>query len=414
MPRSALIVDDSRTALAALSRMLQAQEIHVDTVESGPEALNHLRSNADPGVIFLDHMMPGMDGFETLTALKTDARTAAIPVVMYTTKEGDAYMGQAISQGAIGVLHKPINPAELSMILQRIDRLRVPSAVINTPSAGQRRTAVTNVIDVPGEFRTAAPGTTSSNDSSQTTVTNGPASTYVHPTRFTRIRQRAGLALLGIVLLLPAAWYYQRSEESDRQRLQLRAELEQLRNEQQTQAEARAIQAEAESSARTDGQHRKALLEALAWALNLRGQYRFNEEPLNDARASQLRDLVARLGAAGFQGGVRLETHVGEFCVMRDDQGTYRLPGDNVPFSRCEVLHYPPAQAEYLGRRQSPAFARFLAQQGDGVVRITVVSYGSSRPLVPYPELSNVQSASEWNQIARLNQRVEIVLVPAP
>ncbi|HCU54393.1 MAG TPA: hypothetical protein DIC36_09020, partial [Gammaproteobacteria bacterium] len=277
---------------------------------------------------------------------------------MYTTKEGDAYMGQAISQGAIGVLHKPINPAELSMILQRIDRLRVPSAVINTPSAGQRRTAVTNVIDVPGEFRTAAPGTTSSNDSSQTTVTNGPASTYVHPTRFTRIRQRAGLALLGIVLLLPAAWYYQRSEESDRQRLQLRAELEQLRNEQQTQAEARAIQAEAESSARTDGQHRKALLEALAWALNLRGQYRFNEEPLNDARASQLRDLVARLGAAGFQGGVRLETHVGEFCVMRDDQGTYRLPGDNVPFSRCEVLHYPPAQAEYLGRRQSPAFAR--------------------------------------------------------
>ena len=88
MPRSALIVDDSRTALTSLSRLLKGQGIATDMVESGPEALKFLRSN-NPGVIFLDHMMPGMDGFETLAALKSDARTAAIPVVMYTSREGD-------------------------------------------------------------------------------------------------------------------------------------------------------------------------------------------------------------------------------------------------------------------------------------------------------------------------------------
>jgi len=77
MPRSALIVDDSRTAQVALSRLLKEQGIAADTVESGPEALNYLRSNG-PGVIFLDHMMPGMDGFETLAALKSNTRTASI------------------------------------------------------------------------------------------------------------------------------------------------------------------------------------------------------------------------------------------------------------------------------------------------------------------------------------------------
>ena len=90
MPRSALIVDDSRTALVTLSRLLSARGVRADTAESGPEALDYLRHNAHPGLIFLDHMMPGMDGFETLAALKRDARTA--PKV----RRGDASHGGAV------------------------------------------------------------------------------------------------------------------------------------------------------------------------------------------------------------------------------------------------------------------------------------------------------------------------------
>ena len=154
MPRSALIVDDSRTALLALGRLLKGQGIVTDMVESGPEALDHLRSNT-PGVIFLDHMMPGMDGFETLTAVKGNARTAVIPVVMYTSREGDAYMGQALQLGAIGVLQKPVKPEELAQILERVDRLRSQQAATATaarlaagPAPGRPSAAVTGVIHV--------------------------------------------------------------------------------------------------------------------------------------------------------------------------------------------------------------------------------------------------------------------------
>src|ERR1051325_2582850 len=85
--RTALVVDDSRVALMSLARLLKAEGMMVDMVESGPEALAYLRLNPPPAAIFLDHMMPGMDGFETLRAIKVNPTTASIPVVMYTSKE---------------------------------------------------------------------------------------------------------------------------------------------------------------------------------------------------------------------------------------------------------------------------------------------------------------------------------------
>jgi CheY-like chemotaxis protein len=391
MPRTALIVDDSRTALAALGRLLKAQGISVDTAESGPEALDYLRTNAAPGVVFLDHMMPGMDGFQTLAALKADADTAAIPVVMYTSREGVAYMDQALAQGALGVLHKPVNPVELAAILQRIDRLR-PATLAVRPRAA--------VTDVPPEPR----------------GTVRPVEPAAASAAWRRVAPRhlawAGRLLLAGLLLLPAGWYYQRYQHSDRQRAQLSDELEQLKREHLE----RAAPAAAENPplpVTGPPPVTRAWLDTLAWALNQRGSYGLHDEPLSDARLHQVRELVARLTAAGFTGTVRLETHVGEFCVTRDEQGGYRLPADGTPFNRCEVLRYPPAQAEYLGHRQSPGFARYLAQQGEGPVRVTAVSHGNSRPLAAYPDPAGLQTAGDWNQIARLNQRVEIALVPA-
>src|SRR5438046_1285114 len=111
LARTALVVDDSRVALLSLARLLKAQGLMVDTVESGPEALDYLRSNPPPVAIFLDHMMPGMDGFETLSALKHTPATAAVPVVMYTSKEGEAYLDEARARGAADVLQKPAHAA---------------------------------------------------------------------------------------------------------------------------------------------------------------------------------------------------------------------------------------------------------------------------------------------------------------
>ena len=423
MPRTALIVDDSRTALAALSRLLKEQGIATDMVESGPEALNYLRSNS-PGVIFLDHMMPGMDGFETLAALKSDARTAAIPVVMYTSREGDAYMGQALVQGAFSILQKPVNPIELGQILKRIDQLRTPQAAETTPIPPggvppKSRAAVTGVIHVPPEFRTRAGPAPDSTlrpaDKTRTPAEAGKSSTPWF--RGPRLRR----ALLALVLLLPGAWYFERYQQAERLRVQVQREnLELLAAQRAARDDAEAREssqqrAELDTQQRRGLQATRGLLDTITWALNQHGQYGLNDEPLGDARLAQLRELIARLAAAGFQGTVRLETHIGEFCLMRDEQGSLRLPSDGLSINRCEVVTYPPAQAVQLGQRQSPAFARYLAERrSNNPIQITVVSHGANRPLVTYPDLSSVQTAGDWNQVARLNQRVEITLVPAP
>ena len=423
MPRTALIVDDSRTALVVLSRLLKEQGIAADTVESGPEALNYLRSN-NPGVIFLDHMMPGMDGFETLAALKTNARTAAIPVVMYTSREGDAYMGQALVQGAFGILQKPVNPVELGQILRRVDQLRAPSdqqAVAGTPA--RPRAAVTGVIHVPPEFR-ARPGTPPglATTSARPRSNNGDvAAGGSRPARARPWGLFMRRAMFALVLLLPGAWYFERYQQAERLRVQVQRENMELRAEQSgarnkaDAGESSRQLADLDAQRRRGQQQTRGLLDTITWALNQHGQYGPGDEPLGDARLAQLRELIARLAAAGFQGTLRLETHIGEFCLARDEQGNLRLPSDGLSFNRCEVVTYPPAQAVQLGQRQSPAFARYLAERrSNSPIQITVVSHGTNRPLATYPDASSVQTAGDWNQIARLNQRVEVVLSPAP
>jgi hypothetical protein len=306
-------------------------------------------------------------------------------------------MGQALALGAVGLLHKPVDPAELAALLARVDRLRgAPTAEVTS------RAAITGVIDVPEALRTAAPRTG-----------GPPVPLPVAGTAAGRPRRRGrwGIAALALLWLLPAGWVYQRVQQSERLVQTLNEENARLQAEQQA-ARERVTSEPEPGSARPAAN--RALLDTLAWAINQHGQYGLHEEPLNDTRLAQVRELVARLGAAGFEGTLRLETHIAEFCLSRDEQGNLRMPSDVTPFLRCEVVSYPPAQAQMLGNRQSPAFARFLATPRSGPIQIAVVSHGASRPLVSYPDRASVQTAGDWNQIARLNQRVEIVLQPAP
>lgn len=225
-------------------------------------------------------------------------------------------------------------------------------------------------------------------------------------------------AMVALILLMPAAWYFEQYQQAERLRQQLQQENFALRDEQRVareQAEAREI-IQSQQNSDTPPHTLKAsrgLLETVAWAINQHSQFKLNEDALDDARLALLRELIARLAAAGFQGSVRLETHIGQFCLVRDEQGNPREPIDSLSISRCEVVSYPPAQAAQLSRRQSPAFSRYLAdRRPSNPIQITVVPHGATRPLVAYPDISSVQDAGDWNQIARLNQRVEIVLVP--
>src|SRR5690242_5873755 len=108
----ALIVDDSKTARYALRNLLDKQQFTADMVESGEQALEYLRARL-PDLIFMDHMMPGMDGFQAVKAIKSHQHTAAIPIVMYTSTQGKMYFGQARALGAADVITKPATAEEL-------------------------------------------------------------------------------------------------------------------------------------------------------------------------------------------------------------------------------------------------------------------------------------------------------------
>ena len=117
--KRALVVDDSKSARAFLSRILERHEIEVDAADSAEAAIDYLTRNK-PDVIFMDHMMPGMDGFQAVQSIKNNPRTSAIPILMYTSQEGDLYLGQARALGAEGVLPKQIKQADVTKMLYQL------------------------------------------------------------------------------------------------------------------------------------------------------------------------------------------------------------------------------------------------------------------------------------------------------
>ena len=153
--KRALIVDDSRSARVILSRMLEQHDLTVDTAESAEQALEYLQRNR-PDVIFMDHLMPGMDGFQAVQAIKADPLTATIPLMMYTSQEGELYVSQARALGAVGVLPKTVRPVDVSRILYQLhllpDRRTQRTALFPGPAAAAARAAAS----APGEAAMAA------------------------------------------------------------------------------------------------------------------------------------------------------------------------------------------------------------------------------------------------------------------
>src|SRR5271154_3586066 len=118
--RRALVVDDSKSARAFLTRILERYELSVDGVESAEQAIEYLTFTR-PDVIFMDHLMPGMDGLQAVQAIKNNPRTATIPIMMYTSQEGELYVGQARALGAIGVLPKQVKPGDVTKVLYQLN-----------------------------------------------------------------------------------------------------------------------------------------------------------------------------------------------------------------------------------------------------------------------------------------------------
>jgi signal transduction histidine kinase/DNA-binding response OmpR family regulator len=110
-----LVVDDDPNAVDLITRTLHAANFRVVATNDGQEALD-LAHRIVPAAITLDVIMPGMDGWSVLRALKSDAATSHIPVIMATMLD-DKEIGTAL--GATDFLTKPIDRKQLATLLKR-------------------------------------------------------------------------------------------------------------------------------------------------------------------------------------------------------------------------------------------------------------------------------------------------------
>jgi twitching motility two-component system response regulator PilH len=112
-----LIVDDSPTEQHVISTALEKHGFKTVVASDGEEAISIAESQL-PDLILMDIVMPGMNGFQATRQLAKNPMTAAIPIVMVTTKDQETDKVWGLRQGAVEYLMKPINDAALVAAVQ--------------------------------------------------------------------------------------------------------------------------------------------------------------------------------------------------------------------------------------------------------------------------------------------------------
>jgi CheY-like chemotaxis protein len=438
--RLALVVDDSRTARETLKRMLDRHNLAVDTLESAQAALDYLKEHT-PDVIFMDHMMPGMDGFQAVEAIKGNPETATIPIMMYTSKEGDLYVSQARALGAVGILPKQVEPAELYEVLNKLGLVKERR---RRPAEGSRAV----LMDEPPEIALSAAREEIREIAEQAAQAVGAGShgtpgqlgelleTYhrdlaenLQELR-TAIDAQAGrgsgtttallLPLVIMLMLIPLLWIYHDGsttraelESANRRISQLHADHEDFTSSESS--ETATLREQLSQREAMERRQARLIYESITWALNQGGAYDVGEEAFNDARLATVQELVTRLRSLGFTGTVQLQSHLGEFCLSGNEVDGYTPAADDLPVTECALIGHPQQTLPGLGERQSIAFASFLATSplvNSGDIRLEIASFLFSRPRIPYPPQGDSVTAGEWNRIAAANNRIDIRLIP--
>ena len=107
-----LVVDDQAANLRVVSMLLTRQGYEVIAADSGPRALE-LYDEHHPDLVLLDMMMPGMDGFEVLDALRAQPEARKTPVVFVTAAHDRDLLLRAFDAGVVDYVTKPFLPEEL-------------------------------------------------------------------------------------------------------------------------------------------------------------------------------------------------------------------------------------------------------------------------------------------------------------
>jgi CheY-like chemotaxis protein len=443
--KRALVVDDSKSARVILSRMLEKYDIEVDMAESAEQAIEYLKLNR-PDAIFMDHLMPGMDGLQAVQAIKGNPQTAMIPIMMYTSQEGELYVGQARALGAMGVLPKQVRPVDVSKVLYElhllpdrrdmaepalapveleggrpVERAPAPAAAAGATVDWGRRleTAVKDQAADVRRFIVASLDSFASRIVSDVRDSMPAAPTLEFPPPPPREARptwpwAAGVgAACVIAVAFAASWLNARDElaksrsevagltsanaELQRARLDLSASVKDL---------TAALAAVSTSTGAAPGAAGVGTLPAAPRTEPVP----YGEIPFDRGRLDVLRDVLAKLEAQGFHGVVKITSLSGLFCLSGNGTDGFAPAGASVLASKCDVVGNPFEESLSGQQRQSLAFANLIAgvrQRTGGAITVALENAGSAHPSTPYPARAESLTAAEWNRAAAANNRVE-------
>ena len=468
--KRALIVDDSKSARLFLARILEKYEIDVDNAENAEAAIEYLTSHR-PDVIFMDHLMPGMDGFQAVQAIKNNPLTATIPIMMYTSQEGELYLGQARALGAVGVLPKQIKPTDVSKVLYQLhlltDRrtayqtsfrpLNVASSggdVETDQSAANDSGVLPKVLTETAlreQFAELRRALVAGVDTQTERITAEVRALLLEafpsaPATPTPTPPRPGLQwgwiiaslALAIALATTALWWQQVN-----QLRALRGEVAQLRMDitggpdetgaavlgsnrspagkgttaDKLNAAKRASALDGEglrgaeggpTNANGGGPPPRALpTEAKPLVISVP----YGADALGGSRLELIRQLLDRLVKESHGGVVDIKSFPGRFCLVGNANDGFSLAPDETPFSKCDAVGNPSDDALSPAQRTPLPFANLV-----GAVRNTShktldvqASVGdASATIAQYPSVSPELTAGEWNRAGGANNRVEI------
>jgi CheY-like chemotaxis protein len=455
--KRALIVDDSKSARLSLARTLEKHAIEVDTAESAEQAIEYLWTHR-PDAIFMDHNMPGMDGLQAVQAIKNNPRTATIPIMMYTSQEGELYVGQARALGAIGVLPKQIRPTDVAKVLYQlnlaVDRrsneqhsFHPAPSVDGSAESDQGHThahvqthPLVHALDSTNHGaglreqltdlrRTVLSGFDAQGDRLLADMRaalhelHPPTVAAVVPPRRPWLPWGLAAALAGACVLLLVLFWQQGSRLAD-----LQDQLAALKATAQQDsaapaspsavpvsppppadaaaapppptADAAAVDPASGDPASAPRTSPKPIIQMVP----------YGAEPFSGSRLDAIRQLFDRLTAQGFQGLVDIRTYSGRFCLVGNATEGYSPAPDDLPYARCDTVSSAHDDAATGSMRIPVAMADLVGSvraSSRDLIRVQITG-GEGGNFAGYPAQSDALTAGEWNRAASANNRIEI------
>jgi len=450
----ALIVDDSRTAQHRLKKLLTRYQLEVDMATSAEEALGYL-SYRMPSVIFMDHHMEGMDGFEALKIIKANPTTATIPVIMYTSKSDEVYAGQAHALGALDTLSKNLmKPSRIEEVLSKLNIFprqkeskidQVDSSVHENvvqadfslsgrsisedapeskASAGELKAQIARLFELHiADVRTQITentkfivrrltGEIKNTANQETRVDDVPVSVIDEQARAetSKIGLVSNFLLCLILLALTAISFQHFQSQKQIKRLENNYEYLADLNYQENLLLDDVITASGTLNANSaqNNSSTAALLDIVSWAIGIDSSFEYGEQPLSERQVLNLQNLMFRLQDAGFKGFVEINIHFGNYCVTQQDGGAWVVAAPDTPIANCTFMREQKADYSADNYASVPylQFEQTAAPIQNGDIEFIINVSAFEAPQFNYPDINPRTTAGQWNMIAKQNQRI--------